>query len=282
MSVVLMGKTGYTCIRHILCGVNLFFWLLGTTILGIGIYLHIEWDKYSQILPAYHVLSTDNLAIVSGALMLLIAFCGCCGSWFQSKCLLVSYLSVIVLIMLLEITAGVLGYVFRQEIKATLHSELMDGIKFKYDPNNTTNGISVTWDHVQRAFNCCGVDHYQDWYKISAWPEKDYVPSSCCVDIPPVNGTEGSTTTPAPGEEPYVCGRDPEKDLPRFRSNGCFKRIRHWILEHLHIVGLTCIIFAFIQFFSIVAALLVVCTMDYKRGRRGRKASPSYNRVPTL
>lgn len=221
--------------------------------------------------------------------MVLIGFCGCCGSWFQSKCLLVSYLTVIVTIMLLEITAGTLGYFFRQTIKETLHQELIDGIKYRYNTNDT-NGMQTTWDQVQRTFNCCGVDHYQDWYKIEAWPGNEWVPETCCSPLPSPNITESadaaeaSSTTEAPknSSEP-TCGRNPDKESSRFKTHGCFKKIRHFILEHLHVVGLTCIVFAFIQFFSIVASLLIICTMDYRNGRPRKGSSrPTYNRVPTL
>ena len=247
--------------------------------MAIGVWLRISWDTYSRILPSYHVLSADNLAIGAGALMILIGFCGCCGSWFQSKCLLVSYLAVIVAIMLLEVTAGTLGYFFRAQIRETLHQELVDGIKNKYSENDTF-GMHSTWDHVQTHFNCCGVDTYQDWYHISAWKEEERVPETCCVSV---NGTSETLFDLDEKNSTEICGRDVARDLPRFRTHGCFKKIRHWILEHLHVVGLTCIIFAFIQFFSIVAALLVVCTMDYKRTRpRKGNSRPTYNRVPTL
>lgn len=223
--------------------------------------------------------------------MIAIGFCGCCGSWFQSKCLLVSYLSLIVTIMLLEIAAGSLGYVFRAHIRQTLHQELLDGVKIKYNINDT-NGMMSTWDTAQISFNCCGVDGYNDWYNISAWPEQQWVPASCCL---PANSTssslewevdsDGKNVTVSSASSPEdVCGRDAERDSGRYRQHGCFKKIRHWIMEHLHVVGLTCIIFAFIQFFSIVSALLVVCTMDYKRRSRPSRGSsrPTYNRVPTL
>jgi tetraspanin-9 len=228
------------------------------------------------------------MAIAAGVLMILIGFCGCCGSWFQSKFLLISYLTVIVTIMVLEITAGTLGYFFRHTIRDTLHTELIEGIRFRYSENDT-NGMKVTWDQVQNAFNCCGVDHYQDWYNISAWEDKEWVPASCCGQVPPLNITDAAeaseTSSSSSGgnvTEP-VCGRNPAEESVRFKTNGCFKKIRHFILEHLHYVGLTCIVFAFIQFFSIVAALLVVCTMDYKRSRPRKGSSrPTYNRVPTL
>lgn len=212
--------------------------------------------------------------------MLFIGFCGCCGSWFQSKCLLISYLTVIIAIMILEITAGTLGYFFRHTIKETLRQELLDGVKYKYSLNDT-NGIASTWNQVQNTFNCCGVDHYQDWHHISAWPEKEWVPESCCIS--PNISEVATDSTEINNSTAPICGRDPDHDTERYKSHGCFPKIRHWILEHLHIVGITCIVFAFIQFFSIVGALLVVCTMDYKRCRHRKGSSrPTYNRVPTI
>lgn len=112
-------------------------------------------------------------------------------------------------------------------------------------------------------------------YNISAWSDKEWVPSSCCdaasnatLDLAGDSAADNST-----------CGRDAERDSPRYRTHGCYNKIRHWILEHLHIVGLTCIIFAFIQFFAIVSAMLVVCTMDFKNRRPRVSSRPSYNRV---
>ena len=272
--------------------------------------MSISWDDVNRLLPAYDLLSADRLAIVSGVLIFLISFCGCCGAWLQKKYLLISYLTLITLIMVLEIAAGTLGYFYRHEIKETLHQELMLGIKTKYSLDDA-NGLASTWNKIQVSFNCCGVDHYQDWHQISAWSDKDWVPESCCMPLPinetdasssssssttaaPLTSTVASTTTTTTAastsaastsniNDTQICGRDAVRDEPRFKKHGCFKKIRHWILEHLHVVGITCIIFAFIQFFSIVAALLVVCTMDYRRGRPRKGSSrPTYDRVPQM
>jgi hypothetical protein len=283
MSIVMMGKTGYTCIRYLLCSVNLFFWVLGCCILSVGIWLNVSLESYVRMLPSYHLLSADNLSIFAGVLMLGIGFCGCCGAWFQNKCLLGTYLTAIVAVMLLEVAAGTLGFVFRSGIKSTLRQELMAGVRERYALDDN-NGLLSTWDQIQVKFNCCGVDEHSDWYKIKAWPDEEWVPESCCI---PSNGSEtlhqiydedsNRTSTD-------ICGRDMKRDASRIKTSGCFNKIRFWVLEHLHLVGLTCIIFAFIQFFAIVSALLVVCTMDFKKRFRPRNGScrPTYNRVPTL
>lgn len=255
--------------------------------MGIGVWLTVSYDTYARILPSYHVLSADNLAIIAGCLTFLIAFCGCCGAWFQSKCLLTTYLVMIVIVMLLEITAGTLSFAFRRQLGDTLRKELLDGIRDRYEVNDT-NGMVTTWDAIQEQFNCCGVNNYTDWYKISAWPNNDWVPSSCCIpktkNFTSSFDQDGFLRDIEANEEPDTCGKD-ERDVERYRKHGCYIKIRNFILKHLHVVGLTSIVFAFIQFFSVVGALLIVCTIDYRKRSRPlmhHNSRPTYNRVPTL
>jgi tetraspanin-9 len=272
-----MMATGYTCIRHFLCFINLLFWILGSCILGVGIWLTISYETYARILPSYHILSADNLAIIVGCFTFLIAFCGCCGAWFQNKCLLSTYLTSIVILMILEITVGTLSFAFRKSLTHTLRQELLDGIQDRYLLDDS-NGIKTTWDQIQLNFNCCGVNNYTDWYQISAWPSNNWVPNSCCIPV-----THNETEYEIEDEE--QCGQNPDLEFSRFRRHGCYYKIRYFVLNNLHIVGLTSIVVAFIQFVAIVGALLIVCTMDYKKRNRpifNHNSRPTYNRVPTL
>ncbi|CAG2173124.1 unnamed protein product [Oppiella nova] len=279
MSVSVMA-TGYTCIRHFLCFVNLLFWVLGSCVLGVGVWLTISYETYARILPSYHMLSADNLAIAVGCLTFFVAFCGCCGAWFQNKCLLTTYLVSIVILMVLEITVGTLSFAFRRQLTNTLREELLDGIRDRYVLDDS-NGIRGTWDQIQMNFDCCGVNNYTDWHSISAWPDHQWVPNSCCIPALPSNETLYEIEESIEEE----CGRHPETESSRYRRHGCYYKIRHFVLNNLHVVGITSIVVAFIQFFAIVGALLIVCTMDYKKRNRSvfsHNSRPTYNRVPTL
>ncbi|GFY39889.1 tetraspanin [Trichonephila inaurata madagascariensis] len=76
-----------SCVRKSLCCVNLLFWVLGCGILGIGIWLHLAYQGYSRLL-SYRILSFDSVIIFAGVMTFLPGFFGCCGSWFQNRCLL--------------------------------------------------------------------------------------------------------------------------------------------------------------------------------------------------
>lgn len=64
--------------------------LLGCTILGIGIWLHIAKGNYAPLMPNFSYLSASALCMSAGAVMLLVGFFGCCGAIMEHQCLLIT------------------------------------------------------------------------------------------------------------------------------------------------------------------------------------------------
>ncbi|KFB51607.1 AGAP007373-PA-like protein [Anopheles sinensis] len=71
--------------------------------------------------------------ITVGVISFVIAFFGCCGSWFQSRCFLVIYFTLVVLLFLSEFLLGSLAFVFRGGIGRMLAQELKYGIEKHYN-----------------------------------------------------------------------------------------------------------------------------------------------------
>lgn len=170
--------------------------------------------------------------------------------------------------MVVEIIIGILCFVFQAQISQTLQTELLSGIQHRYLLNDT-NGIQSTWNHIQSNFHCCGVNNYTDWYRIDAWPDKMRVPNSCCR---PMNGTINPE-----------CGYDGESNPKQFWKYGCLQKVHYYLLTNIHGVGITSIIFAFVQFLALVSAFLVVFTMGYKKDKRKQRfrSNRSYNLIRT-
>lgn len=218
--------------------------------LGIGIWLHIVYDGYANLLPSYQIVSAGSISIAAGVITFVVAFLGCCGSWFQNKCLLITYFSLVVIIFLLEFTAGTLGFVYRKNVGQILKEELVMGLKEKYKMDSG-NGVTEAWDHIQIKFGCCGVNKVEDWYGINAWPNKDWVPQSCCLE-----NYRGNDT----------CGTTNEKLL--WHTDGCYQKMHFWLMQQLYIVAIICMLFAFIQLFGLISAMLLVCRINEKRKMR--------------
>nr|CAG4641186.1 EOG090X0D34 [Eulimnadia texana] len=65
-------------------------------------------------------------------------------------------------------------------VNDTLRQELLGGIREHYNASNDSSGLVLAWAHVQEQLECCGVQKYDDWFNITSWPGRDYVPDSCC------------------------------------------------------------------------------------------------------
>lgn len=245
-----MGRTGYTCVRRTLCCYNLLFWVLGCGVTGVGVWLHVAYGGYSTLLPTHRVLSADGLCLTAGAITFLVAFLGCCGAWFQSRCMLATYFVLVILIFLLEFAAGTLGFIYRRHIRESLEEELKVSIKFKYDPDGD-NGLAELWDHIHTKFECCGVDSYLNWHHIAAWPDEKRVPKSCCLEEF-VNGTACATS----GNPSLI------------HQGGCYHKLHLWIMKRLYIVGIVCMSFAFVQLFGLISAMLLLCTSAEKKKKK--------------
>uniref|UniRef100_A0A8C5D6Z9 Zgc:113223 n=1 Tax=Gouania willdenowi TaxID=441366 RepID=A0A8C5D6Z9_GOUWI len=119
------------------------------------------------------------LLIVVGSAMFLITFLGCFGALRNATCVLKTFLSILVLVLLLQVAAGVVGYLFT-------HERLMMKAVVRYrEDQDLENAI----DFIQKKFQCCGVQNYRDWSQNLYFQCSDSnpsleacgVPFSCCV-----------------------------------------------------------------------------------------------------
>lgn len=234
--------SGYTCVKFLFFGFNALFWLLGCAILGIGIWLHISKGPYASIAPSFDFLSATALCIAAGIIVLVVGFFGCCGAIMENQCMLLTYFLLVVVIFILEIVAGILAFVYRDEMGGLFKSELTKGIKENYPEENQRDeeGLRKAWDEVQTYFQCCGVSNYSDWYNSHGWPGRQWVPHSCCKDR-------------------SDCGKAAQPgDL---YGKGCLEEVKFWFKRHLYIVGVVGITMGVIQVLGMVAAMALFCCL---------------------
>ncbi|XP_063987313.1 tetraspanin-9 [Diachasmimorpha longicaudata] len=254
-----MGHTGYTCIRHVFCSLNVLIWLCACGVLGADLWLTLSYRGYITLVPQYSFISAESILLAAGCIMFVIAFLGCCGAWFQLRFMLILYFSLVVMMFLGEFMFGALAFIFREQVSRSLKHELLSGIQEHYNITREPGTLATIWDDLQQRFHCCGVRDYTDWFQISAWPNDDRVPDSCCIT-----------------RERY-CGRpDPDghkKEL--WYKDGCASAIQMGFVTRLHIVGTVGLVVAFLQLFGLIASMILFCTVRHK------KASHSYKSYDT-
>lgn len=170
------------CVKYFMFFMNVVFWFVSCLILAIAAYAMVEKQEiYGQISR----LTTDPAAILLGIgiVMFVISFAGCIGALRENTCLLRFYSLLLGFMLLLEITAAILGYVYSEKVKNEMHDAFTKMIdNYLDDPD-----LQLVIDTVQKELKCCGSEKYTDWernvyYNCSSPAiERCGVPYSCCI-----------------------------------------------------------------------------------------------------
>lgn len=170
------------CVKYFMFFMNVLFWVLSCLILAIAVYAMLEKQEiYGQISR----LATDPAALLLaiGIIIFVISFAGCLGALRENKCLLKFYCGLLALMLLLEIAAAILGYVYSGKVKNEMHNAFTLMIdNYLDDPD-----LQLVIDSVQKELKCCGSEKYTDWERniyyncSSPAVESCGVPYSCCI-----------------------------------------------------------------------------------------------------
>ncbi|XP_017569778.1 tetraspanin-33 [Pygocentrus nattereri] len=207
------------------------FWVASGVLFAVGIYAKIAKEK-----DVVDTLTTDPalLLLTVGSLMFIITFLGCFGALRDAAILLKMFLGVLLVILLLQIAAAVLGFIFSDMVLERTDLLMKKAIVLYREDMDLENVI----DFVQKKFLCCGVDHYSDWSQNAYFNctennpslEACGVPFSCCVRQR--NETVFNS----------MCGYNTQRMeevsvRERIYTNGCLKKIVLWGKHNLLLVG---------------------------------------------
>ncbi|XP_013886938.1 tetraspanin-33 isoform X1 [Austrofundulus limnaeus] len=225
---------GYRGIKYTLFIFCYFFWVVSAVLIAVGIYAKIAKEK-----DVVDTLAVDPalVLIVVGSLMSLITFLGCFGALRNATCLLKMFLAILAAVFLLQIAAGVVGYVFTDMVMDRTEKLMMKAIVRYREDRDLENAI----DFIQKKFQCCGVEGYKDWSHNVYFECSDTnpsveacgVPFSCCVRLK--NQTVLNT----------MCGYGTQQMEERSAGQsiftvGCVEKIIWWAKSNLWLVaGLT-------------------------------------------
>ncbi|KAL3269915.1 hypothetical protein HHI36_008972 [Cryptolaemus montrouzieri] len=104
--------------------------------------------------------------------------------------MIITFSILLVLIFVLEVTAGVLGYIHRSEVGVMLEDKLNSTISEYYKNDEIKN----TWDIAQHEGECCGITGPSDWKNFT-------LPHTCC----PNTHDDGSCTMKNPDHYTASC-----------------------------------------------------------------------------
>ncbi|GJQ81611.1 hypothetical protein Trydic_g9985 [Trypoxylus dichotomus] len=179
------------CLKYMIFGFNVLFWLLGLGILTVGVWAWSEKDTFNNLSKVANVaLDPAFILICIGTVTFIIGFTGCVGALRENTCLLATYAIFLSILLLFEMTAGILGFIFKDWIKsqATIGFQTFI-IHYREDPDqqNLIDWIQEDW------LQCCGIEGPKDWDRNNYFNcssrdvgsrEACGVPFSCCKRKP--------------------------------------------------------------------------------------------------
>uniref|UniRef100_A0AAQ4P4Y3 Tetraspanin n=1 Tax=Gasterosteus aculeatus aculeatus TaxID=481459 RepID=A0AAQ4P4Y3_GASAC len=189
-----MGQCGITSSKTVLVFLNLIFWAAAGILCYVGAYVFITYDDYDHFFEDVYTLTPAVTIIAVGALLFIIGLIGCCATVRESRCGLATFVVILLLVFMTEVSVVVLGYVYRAKVE----KEVNVSIKKVYDEYDGTNSNaqSRAIDYIQRQLQCCGIHNYSDWQN-TRWYEQsknNSTPISCCNTN--FGGCTGSLTHP--------------------------------------------------------------------------------------
>lgn len=165
--------------KSILTVFNFIFWISGIALLALGVYAKIELYVYMELSAVYYK-EAPYILIGVGAFIVLVGSFGCCCTFKGHSMLLYVYAFVLVLVFVVELSAGIAGFVYKNQLQDGFSRGLVSAL----ENYNTNPEKTKAVDGLQKTLHCCGKTKYQDWFD-TPWESAQVnqtrvVPKSCC------------------------------------------------------------------------------------------------------
>ncbi|XP_073170506.1 tetraspanin-11 isoform X3 [Lepidochelys kempii] len=194
----------------------------GAAVMAVGIWTLVEKSDYLNILASSTFAVSACILIFAGGLVMITGFLGFCAIIREQRSCLSAYFSMLLLIFLIELVAGVLAYVYYQRLSQVLKQHLTRTLTENYALPGKTH-ITHSVDRLQQDFKCCGSNSSDDWqhsiYILSVESSGRVVPDSCCKTVT------------------FKCGkRDHPSNIYKVEG-GCITKLEQFLADHLLIMG---------------------------------------------
>nr|XP_054494573.1 tetraspanin-1 [Agelaius phoeniceus] len=234
----------FTFIKVMMILFNLAIFLSGGTLLGVGIWVKVDGESFLKIFGTLsssilQVVNVAYLLIVIGAILLVIGFLGCYGAQKESKCLLMMFFSVVLIIFIAEVAAAVVALVFTGLAETLLTGLVTPLLKEKYGVDEAFTQI---WNVTMSEVHCCGLNNYTDFNNSYFYDTHHGYPVQCCDTQEPCNSTVAAEVA----------------------VQGCFKQILEEIRTNAGVAGGVAAGIAALEIAAMAVSMYLYCRLDEK------------------
>ncbi|XP_076040963.1 tetraspanin 74F [Oratosquilla oratoria] len=236
------------CIRYSMFLANFIIWLGSIALLVLGIWTLVDGPFLGELLGTNLYMTSAYILIATGCIIFFVSFLGCLGALKGIKCMLLTYFILVLLLFIILLVGGILGYVFRDKAETSLQHTMNSTMK-EYEPGKD-EPTTKAWDDTQDALKCCGIDDPEDWAKFnnkfSTDNNQNRVPQSCCR-----KDDDGQLMD---------CQKLPTKD--NSYTDGCLKKASGFLKDHAITLGGAGIAVAFIMILGLIFSMVLFKTIE--------------------
>merc|ERR1711936_502918 len=182
-------------VKYLLFLTNFLIFGLGLAVCGLGAWVLVDKPSFLNLFEqakdvckeacdGFDVTlytSAAYILVAIAALVLIIAFFGCCGAIKENKCMLGTYFTITLALFIVMVVGAVLGY--SGNLESAIKDPLLNALKkYNDDPtNDNESGYKAAWNNIQSDLKCCGVNNVYDWNGSSFnFPVGMNKPEGCC------------------------------------------------------------------------------------------------------
>ncbi|XP_074493115.1 tetraspanin-1 [Sebastes fasciatus] len=234
----------FTFVKLMMVLFNLLIFLGGLTLLAMGIWVSLDGGSFLQLLGPFssqgmQFVNVGFFCIAIGAVLVLLGLLGCCGAQKESKCLLLMFFSIILIIFIAEVAAGVVALAYSSFAEGILRAWATPALKKDYGSDPV---LTKLWNTTMTEMKCCGFTNHTDF--VGSEFEKEHgghLPSSCCW-------TSSALCSPDEAERNAV--------------PGCFRYILETLKEHANIVGGIAAGIGVLEIAAMIVSMYLYCHLD--------------------
>ncbi|KAK5914486.1 hypothetical protein CgunFtcFv8_008925 [Champsocephalus gunnari] len=241
-----MGCFGF--LKAMMVVFNGIIFLAGAAILGVGIWVKVDSGSILSFLgqienaPAElsQLLNVGYLLIAIGALLLVIGFLGCCGAVKESKCMLLLFFVIVLVVFIAEVAGAVVILVFRplaDELFTKFGEAAVKNIRKDYGKDPDVTGL---WNSTMNTLQCCGFYNSSDFVNSPYYDKYGQLfPPQCCPGlVGPCNQTVADSDT---------------------TITGCFPKIKKLIDENTSVIVGVALGIAALEICAMAVAMILYC-----------------------